>query len=296
MYLVIGGTGLIGQALVRRLSKKGRVRVLARKEITNNNLNVEYVFEDFRAVDFEQLLEGVDKVYHLISSSLPVDGIENLKEDFVNDFEPTFRLLDTMIKKGIKTIYFASSGGTIYGDCGDKCGEDFSLDPICTYGLSKLYLEQSLKLYEKYKGIKSFVLRIGNPYGFDRDGKKQGIIPIFAKKIMNGETIDIWGDGANERDYIFIEDVIDAFEALEQYKGTQRIFNIGTGVSISTMRIISILCEELKKTVNICFLPERLCDVKRASMDVSLMKKECGWESKVTIEEGIKIFLKEWRA
>lgn len=296
MYLVLGGTGLIGHSLVKRLSRKKKVRVLARHMTSIfHDMDVEMVYGDFSRIDMGKLLEGVDTVFHLISSSMPADGVEGMKDDIVKDFLPTIQLLDMMGKKGIPTIYFVSSGGTVYGELDDPANEKNILRPQCAYAVSKVYLEQCLSMYSKYCGICAFILRVGNPYGIDRFGKKQGIIPIFTKKIVDGETIEVWGDGTNRRDYIFIEEVIDAMEAVEQYNGNERIFNIGTGISTSTIRIINILSEELQKDVKIRFLPKRACDVQNSCMDVSLIKNECHWKSSITIERGIQIYLREWR-
>ena len=296
MYLVLGGTGLIGRSLVKRLCKKKRVRVLARKETGMfNGYDVEMIYEDMQKVDFNMLLKNVDCVFHLISSSVPSDGVEMIKTDITADYIPTLSLLDAMVKNGVSKLFFISSGGTVYGDREGKSDEKTALAPKCSYGLSKVYIEECLSLYQRYCMLDCFVLRVGNPYGLDRSGKKQGIIPIFVRKISQNEEIEIWGDGTNERDYIFVEEVIDAIEAVENYKGRERIFNIGTGIGISTIHILSLLCESLNKNVNIKFMPARLCDVDKARMDVGLIERECGWKSHISIEDGIKIYLDEWR-
>ena len=296
MYLVLGGTGLIGRSLVKRLCKKNRVRVLARKETDLfSGFNVEMIYEDIQTVDFNMLLRNVDCVFHLISSSVPIDGVERIKADIIADYIPTISLLDAMVNNGVSKIFFISSGGTVYGDRDEKSDEKTALAPKCTYGLSKVYIEECLSLYQRYCMLDCFVLRVGNPYGIDRSEKKQGIIPIFVRKISQHEEIEIWGDGTNERDYIFVEEVVDAIEAVEKYKGNERVFNIGTGIGISTVHILSLLCESLDKNVNIKFKPARLCDVNKARMDVELIERECGWKSRISIEDGIKIYLDEWR-
>ncbi len=296
MYLVLGGTGLIGRRLVNRLCKKKKVRVLARHYKGEfDGMNVEMVCDDIRQVDFNSLLDGVDCVFHLISSSVPMNGVERLKKDIEEDFLPTLSLLNTMVLQNVKKIYFISSGGTVYGDNDGFSNEKAALAPKCSYGLGKVYLEQCFSLYRKYCDIDSIVLRVGNPYGADREGKRQGIIPIFARKIAEHQPIEIWGDGTNERDYIFVEEVVDAIEAVENYNGMERVFNVGTGVGISTIRVVRLLCEELNEDAIISFRPARLCDVDKARLDVSLIEKECGWKSRISIEEGIKRFVGEWK-
>lgn len=293
MILVLGGSGFIGYNFVKRFSCKEKLRVFCRS--WNHDLsdtNIEFIKGDFRQVDFEYLLENVDTVFHFISSTVPLDGTGSIVEDMETNIIPTIRLLDVMKKKRVSRIFFISSGGTVYGECEIPKSEYSRLSPECVYAVQKISLENYLHLYEKYDQIQGYILRIANPYGLEINKKKnQGIIPIFTQKILKGETIEIWGTGENKRDYIYIDEVIDAIEAVYQYHGKCRIFNIGTGNNYSTLEIIRLVEEETGLQADIAYKEKRKCDLINSLLDVSLIRKECGWESKLTIEQGIKNYL-----
>ncbi len=297
MILVLGGNGFIGYNLVKRLARRERIRVFDRawKHGTEKE-NIELVMGNFQHIDFEEMLEGVDAVFHFISSSTPFDGTDGLLTDIEENLLPTVRLLDAMRKKGVKRIFFISSGGTIYGECIKPAREKDRVSPECVYAAQKAWIESCLHLYEKYDGIQGYVLRMGNPYGLEINKKKrQGIIPIFTEKIIKGEPIEIWGTGENRRDYIYIDEVIDAIEAVYSYRGEHRIFNVGTGNSYSTQEIIEQIESVVGKRAQIVYGEKRKCDLQESHLDVSLIGRECGWYSKLTVEQGIEMYIKRLR-
>lgn len=294
MFLVLGGNGFIGYNFIKRFSEKERIRVFGRtKKYRFQNPNIEFIEGDFKFIDFDVLLEGIDTVFHFISSTVPFDGTSNIIEDIETNVLPTIRLLEAMKRKHIKKIYFISSGGTVYGECTTPALEDARLYPECAYAVQKICIEYYLHLYEKYDDMQGYILRVSNPYGLETNKKKkQGIIPIFTQKIINGEAIEVWGTGENKRDYIYIDEVIDAIESIYQYDGQYRIFNIGTGSSYSIHEIINLIESETHMKASIEYKEIRKCDVMDSFLDVSLIYNECGWKSKLTIEEGIKYYVK----
>lgn len=293
MILILGANGFIGYNLVKRFVKCEKLRVFDRTwkhEI--NHKNIELTLGNFQNADFEKLLEGVDTVFHFISTSTPCDGTERMEVDIEENLLPTVRLLDAMRKKKVSKIFFISSGGTIYGECAEPAKENARLSPECVYAAQKAWIETCLHLYEKYDGIQGYILRIGNPYGLEINKKKrQGIIPIFTEKIIMGESIEIWGTGENRRDYIYIDEVIDAIEAVYSYQGKYRVFNIGTGSSYSIREIIERIECVVGKQAKIIYGEKRQCDLYESHLDVSLICRECGWHSKLTIEQGIEMYI-----
>lgn len=293
MILVLGGNGFIGHNLVRRFAAREKIRVFDRTwRYEIDYPNVEFVAGDFCDANFEELLEGVDTVFHLISSSVPYDGTDRIIQDIEDNLLPTIRFLDAVKRKNTKKIFFVSSGGTVYGECKKPAKESDRLSPECIYAAQKVWIETCLHLYEKYHGITGYVLRVGNPYGLEINRNKcQGIIPIFAEKIIKEDTIEIWGTGENKRDYIYIDEVIDAFEAVYAYSGEYRIFNVGTGYSYSTREIIGWIERIVGKKAQVVYKNERKCDLLESCMDVSLIHSECGWYSKLSVEQGIERYI-----
>lgn len=296
MILALGGNGFIGYNFVKRFAQREKIRVFGRSNKNSIKINnVEFVEGDFEHADFESLLENVDTVFHFISSIVPFDGTDKVMYDIKSNILPTVSLLESMKKRNIKKIFFISSGGSIYGECEIPAKENDRLFPNCVYAVQKAVIESYLQLYEKYDDINGYILRVANPYGLEINKKKeQGIIPIFTEKILKGETIEVWGTGNNKRDYIHIDEVIDAIEAVYQYNGTYRIFNIGTGISYSIKEIIQLIELETKRQTRIEYKEERKCDLKCSSLDVSLIYHECGWKSKLSIEQGIKDYVKHF--
>lgn len=296
MILALGGSGFIGCNFVKRFSSKEKIRVLGRKrKCETEDENIEFLEGDFRYVDLDRLLEGVNCVFHFISSIVAFDGTDKTIEDIETNIMPTVKLLESMKKNKVKKIYFVSSGGTVYGECKIPAEENTPLSPECVYALQKISIENYLHLYEKYDNIKGYSLRIANPYGMERNIKRnQGIIPIFTQKIFNGEPVEIWGDGENRRDYIYIDEVIDAIESVYQYEGPYRIFNIGSGISYSIREIIELIEKEIGMKAKIKYKKKRKCDLMNSCLDVSLIYQECGWKSSLTIEQGIRNYVNQF--
>lgn len=293
MILVLGGSGFIGYNFVKRFSKREKVRVFGKcgNQIIQDE-NIEYVWGDFKSANFELLLEGVDSVFHFISSIVPFDGTNRIIEDIETNIVPTIRLLENMKENDIKKIFFISSGGTVYGECNMPAKENDKLLPECVYASQKVIIENYLHLYEKYNNMQCFILRIANPYGLEvKANQDQGIIPIFTRKILKGEPVEIWGRGTNRRDYIYIDEVIDAIEAVYEYTGIYRIFNIGTGKNYSIQEIIKLIEKKMEKRAEVNYKNYRKCDLKNSLLDVSLIYQECGWKSKLTIEQGINNYV-----
>lgn len=293
MILALGGNGFIGRNFVKRFAQIEKVRVFGQnKKYEVKNSNVEYIKGDFRNVRFHNLLENVDTVFHFISSTVPFEGTEGILEDIECNVIPTIKLLEAMKEIGCKKIFFVSSGGTIYGECNSPATENTKLSPECVYAVQKQSIENYLHLYEKYNDIQGYILRVSNPYGLDvNKNKKQGIIPIFTQKILKGDAIEVWGTGENRRDYIYIDEVIDAIESVYQYSGMSRIFNIGTGISHSIREIIDVIEKETKLKAKIEFKEGRKCDLINSFLDTSLIYQECGWKSKMSIEQGIRDYV-----
>lgn len=293
MILVLGGNGFIGYNLVKRFAQREKIRVFDRAwKHGMEKENIELIMGNFQHTDFEEMLEKVDAVFHFISSSTPFDGTDGLLMDIEENLIPTVRLLDAMKKKGVKKIFFISSGGTIYGECVEPAKEKDKISPECVYAAQKAWIETCLHLYEKYDSIQGYILRIGNPYGLEINKKKrQGIIPIFTEKIIKGEPIEIWGTGENRRDYIYIDEVIDAIEVVYSYQGEHRVFNVGTGSSYSTREIIEKIESVVGKRAQVIYGEKRKCDLQESHLDVSLINRECGWHSKLTVGQGIEMYI-----
>lgn len=296
-YLVLGGNGFIGSHLVKALCKDGHfVRVFDRSTSGSELVseNIEHITGDFTdRFAIAEALAGIDVVYHLISTTVP--STSNL--DMVNDIETnlvaTLRLLKIMIDVGVNKIVFFSSGGTVYGNPSvNPIPETHQLNPICSYGIVKVAIEKYLFLFNQLHGLEYNILRVSNPYGANQQHYGvQGVIPTFLLKALRNEPITIWGDGTIERDYIYIDDLIDA-----SVKAGKRmhndVFNIGSGVLISINDIINTIEEVTKKKFEVNKLPQRNFDVQSISLDCLHAKTQLDWMPICELKEGV---LENWQ-
>lgn len=294
-YLVLGGSGFIGRHIVKKLSEKNKVLVadlFSSEEFTCNS-NITFVKLDFiNTKNFDSYLKDIDTVIHLISTIVPEEGTNNINKEIEENIFPTINLLDSMVNMGVSDIIFMSSGGTIYGESNnEKISEDKNKIPICKYAVQKLMIENYLSLYGIYNGINYKVIRAANPYSCEvKKNKMQGLIPILINRIISSQNITIWGNGENIRDYIYIDDLIEAFIAVDKYEGKEKIFNVGTGKGYSINQILRVIKDELGNyDAKVLYEKERICDVRNNVLDISLIKECTGWHPKISIEDGIKL-------
>lgn len=295
--LVMGAGGFIGKPLCLELAKNNFVRAFNLSDIKefSSVQNIEVVTGNFENInDFDALLENVDMVYHLISTTIPSDDTSIIPSEIAQNIIPTVRLLECMVNKGVSNIIFASSGGTIYGETGDhmNCVSD-PLNPICSYGVQKKVIEAYLEFYGIKYGINYKIARLSNPYGLGQDpNKPQGVIPIFINRLLNGEYIKIFGDGTNQRDYIYLDDLIEGLIKLGEYIGIEHIFNLGFGKTHSLLEIVNSIEQIANINYNqIIYEPMRTCDVSKTILEVKSTHILLNWFPKVDMEQGIERIL-----
>jgi UDP-glucose 4-epimerase len=288
--LVLGGGGFIGRHLIKNLSGRYDICVFdyQTKHLEEEFPDIKLNSGLFADANFEMLLAGVDIVYHLISTTIPFDGTANSIKELTDNVVPTIKLLNAMAAMNTKRIIFVSSAGTIYGEAPETTTELSRENPQCSYGIQKLCIEKYLALYERYFGFAAITARLTNPYGTGQAPKKrQGSIPIFTRAVLKGDPIEIWGDGYTIRDYIHIDDAVSGLMSLAEYEGSHRLFNISSGEEWSLLQIIEMLESKTHKKANVTFKAPRLCDIKRSSVDSSLIRHEIGWAPRHTLGSSI---------
>ena len=188
-----------------------------------------------------------------------------------------------------RRVVFVSSGGTVYGvPKSVPIREDHATDPICSYGITKLAIEKYLHLYRELHGLESVVLRLANPYGErQRTHASQGAIAVFLGKALRGEPIEIWGDGSVVRDYIHISDVTRALLLAMDHAGSNRLFNIGSGLGASLNEVLEAIESATGVAPERHYLDGRPFDVPRSVLCIERAERELGWRPHIGLKEGI---------
>jgi UDP-glucose 4-epimerase len=289
---ILGASSFIGSHLARRLISDGAEvsSFVRRKSLERFDIGTQIEF-DFR--DLSSLagrLASFDVVVHLVSSSNPASSRLNLRDDIENNLVGSVELLKALEGAAGTKLIFASSGGAVYGVPNSvPITESHSTEPVSPYGVSKLAIEKHIHISRLEYGLDYRILRVSNPYGplqLNKNG--QGLIPTVIDRAITGNNLTIWGDGSNTRDYIFVEDLVEAFVKAMHYSGNIRLFNIGSGVGSSVLEIVSQVGQLMGTEIGVEFLSARKSDPPENVLDVSMAKDGLGWSSETTLRDGLE--------
>ena len=173
--------------------------------------------------------------------------------------------------------------------------EDHSLAPITAYGAGKAAAELYLAYYRNLHQIDCRIARLANPYGPSQNTNKgQGAIPIFFHRILQGQAIDIWGDGEAIRDYLYIDDAVEAMILLatSKNKTSDFIYNIGSGVGTSLNSLVLQMQSLVKKEIDVIYKPHRGFDIPISVLDITKIKNDFGWSPVWSLSDGLQTTFK----
>jgi UDP-glucose 4-epimerase len=296
--VVTGGAGFIGSNLVRALLERGdTVRVLdnfstgARANLSG--LDVEVVEGELRSYErVHNAVRGTEVVFHLGAlGSVPRSVQDPLTSSAVN-VEGTLNVLLAARDEGIRRVVFASSS-SVYGNQPLlPLHESMAPDPISPYGVAKLAAERYCVSFSRvYHSFETVVLRYFNVFGPRQDPTSQyaAVVPLFITAIAAGEPVTIFDDGAQSRDFTYIDNVVAANLLAADANGvTGRIFNVSAGVPASVNELADAIGRLLGKPVERRHLPPRPGDLRDSWADVSEARGVLGFEPTVSLEEGLQ--------
>jgi len=304
IYLVTGGAGFIGSNITDRLVKEG-FKVVVLDNLCEGKLEniapvkdkITFIKGDIREEkDLDHALKGVDFVLHQAAlRSVPKSLDRPLEYNDVN-VGGTLKLLMKAKEHGVKKLVFASSS-SVYGDRDNfPEKESDSVNPISPYASTKLMGEYYCRLFSNSFGLDTVSLRYFNVFGPRQslDNQYAVVIPKFITSILRNESPPVHGDGMQERDFTFVDNVVEANIKAANTKGISgEIFNVACGSSNSILGIISAVNKILSKEIKPVFEPTRKGDVKKTLADITKLKTKLGIKDFIQFEEGLKKTI-EW--
>lgn len=293
--VVIGANGFIGSHLVDALVVAGhRVRAFDRfssGEPSFESQGVDIMRGEFLSrSDLDQAVAGMDFVFHFLSTTTPATAQDDPTLDIRTNVAQTVELLESCAAAGVEHVYFASTGGAIYGaqDRSEYVETDRTL-PVSPYAIGKLTIENYLRYFQAVRGLQSTALRISNPYGTRQHRhKKQGLIPIALRQISLGEPVVKFGDGSMVRDYIFVNDVVQMISQMVGRPHEHDVYNLGSGQGFTVTEVL----DSLRRVTGVEFAvedrPVPVTFVDRVVLDIDRYTSEFGRPDFETLDDGVR--------
>jgi UDP-glucose 4-epimerase len=297
--LVTGGAGFIGSNLVKQLIENGNSVTVIDNFMSGYRSNLEpfptvnIIEGDIRdRSSVEEAMHGVEIVFHLAASVGNKRSIEYPLIDAEINVLGTLQVLEAARKEGVRKIVASSSAG-IFGELKTMpIKEDHPVEPDSPYGCTKLCQEKLCLAYAKLYAIETVCLRYFNVYGpnqrFDAYGN---VIPIFVFHMLRNESLHIYGDGEQTRDFIHVDDVVQANIKAADFIGVSGVFNIASGKSVTINNLVEIITNG-NNTAKIEYGVERPGDVRHSLADISLARQKIGYIPSVDLERGIEEYIK----
>lgn len=297
--LVTGGAGFIGSHLVDRLIDD-EWEVLAVDDLSKGHLDRLADARRIGSVHFHQLdicspeyREAVrrfkpDVVHHLAAQSGVRPSVEDPLFDARVNIEGTINVLLAAAESGAQRVVFASSGGAMFGEVpGKPVTEDAPAVPDSPYGISKKVVEDYFRYFQEASGVDYVILALGNVYGPRQDPHGEaGVVAIFSRLMLDGRRPLINGDGEQARDYVYIDDVVDAFARAGEIGGGTRL-NIGTGIPTTVNELYALIADAANYEGEPEHGPAKAGDLARSVLDASAAKAHLGWKPWTGLEKGI---------
>lgn len=239
--------------------------------------------------------KDIDVIVHLAANTGVAPSVANPRADMEANVVGTLNMLEAAREDGAKRFIFASSGAPI-GECEPPVHEELAPHPVSPYGASKLAGEGYCSAYYRTFGVETVCLRFGNVYG-PLSSHKSSVVAKFIRQALVGEVCEIYGDGNQTRDFIFVEDLVDAVMKAAEARVAGETFQIATNKEHTVNEVVRILSGQLQikagRTLQVTNMGSRLGDVRRNFSNTSKALRLLNWQSRVQLEEGISLAL-DW--
>ncbi|CAB4865288.1 unannotated protein [freshwater metagenome] len=307
--VVTGGAGFIGSTLVDRLLESGhhvdviddlssgRLRNLENAQ-SSDRMTLHEV--DIRKSDVVELIVRLkpEVIFHLAAQADVRRSVADPVFDASINILGTLHVLEGARLSGTRRVVAAASGGTLYGEPGPNeipTPETAPYRPLSPYGVSKKSMIDYLVAYQELHGIECVALALANVYGPRQDPHGEaGVVAIFTERLLHGEPITIFGTGNQTRDFIYVDDVVDAFvNAVDRGKGL--VINIGTGSELSVNEIYAAMADIASTTAAPTFAPARPGELDRSCLNIKRASDHLEWRPRTGFADGVQLTIDSFR-
>jgi UDP-glucose 4-epimerase len=296
---VTGGAGFIGSHVVDALVARDDEVYVVDNFATGRRENLNEA-ATLMEIDIREPLAGLfeeiqpELVVHLAAQADVGTSVERPLFDAEVNVVGTLNVLEAVRPHGAQLV-FSSSGGAIYGECERPAREEDERRPVSPYGTAKLAAEEYLATWNRLHGTRHVALRFANVYGPRQLAKLEGgVVAIFMDRLRAGESVTIFGDGEQTRDFTYVANVVDGvLRACEAPKAAGEVINVATGGRISLNELLRVMSGFVGARVAPIYKAERAGDVKDSQADITKARTLLGYAPIVGLEEGLRRTI-EW--
>jgi UDP-glucose 4-epimerase len=295
-FLITGGAGFLGVALSNALVRQGAVVRVIDDESTGDRSRldpaVHFTRGDVNDVPkLWSLLQGVDCVFHLAARVSVSESVLYPRDYNATNVGGTVALIQAVRDAGVRRIVFSSSG-TVYGEQAEEhVHEDAIPNPGSPYAVSKLAAEHYLNTIGALWGIDTVTLRVFNAYGPGQQlrASHPPVVPAVLRQALTGGSIIVHGDGRQQRDFVYVDDVVSALLAASTASNVNRlIINIGSGVPTSINDLVAAVGRAIGKDLTPLRVTAESGGVSRLCADLQRAQERLGYTPKTSLNEGIR--------
>ena len=284
---VFGASGFVGVNVIRAFQQEG-IEVLASDIRESPNINAEFLSADL--LDYEQVakvVKGSDIVVHLAASPLPV-SIEKPRLNARINIEGSLNIMDAARENGVQKVIFSSASSLIGEVKYNPVDEVHSATPKTPYGVAKYATENYLRVYQELYGLNYLVFRFYNIYGPWQYPESGALIPMVYRKLKEEGSFNVFGDGSQVRDFIYVGDLADFYVRAVLSDTKNEVVNLGTGQGTTIKEVVEVAGEVLGIEPVINYLPQRPGEIDNFVADTSKLRRLFSAVPDTPLDEGLQ--------
>lgn len=300
-WVVTGGAGFIGSCVVRHLLKKNQHVTVVDNFSSSSIKSLKDIQSQIHLIRASVLndqklsvaFKGADYILHLAAEASVMQSFQNPAATMQNNVEGTAHVLHQAHLAGVKKVLFISSS-SVYGMGGKRARvENSRLNPLSPYAISKLMGEELCQFYTQTYGLDVVMARCFNIYGPTQpaDSAYAAVLSKWAYLTKKTLPLTINGDGLQTRDFLHVQDTVQALLTIVEKGKAGQVYNVGSGKNVTLLKTIKLLEKAAEKPLKISFQPAREGDVRFSRANINKLQS-LGFKPKITLEKGLKEFFK----